>query len=294
MESNQGISISKVNNFETFENNVKKYVSEHKPKLFILTPCYGGMCYINYVQSLMNTLTIFNKYNFPIQVEFCKNDSLVSRARNNLIAKAMHDQDCTHIIFIDSDITWNPISILKLILANKPIVGGAYPIKRYNWEKLTNDDNIYDETVINKWIEKKNNNVSLKETVSDVDMIQSSLLRYNINYNNKYIEIHENLTQVKHLATGFMLMQRQMIEKMMLAYHSTKYTDDVGFLNGTENNYAYALFDCGVEDDHYLSEDWLFCNRWTKIGGSIWLDVTINLTHTGVEDYSGSFLSSIL
>jgi hypothetical protein len=91
-----------------------------------------------------------------------------------------------------------------------------------------------------------------------------------------------------------MLMQRQMIEKMMLAYHSTKYTDDVGFLNGRENNYAYALFDCGVEDDHYLSEDWLFCNRWSKIGGSIWLDVTINLTHTGVQDYNGSFLSSIL
>jgi len=293
MDSSQGINISKLDDFGTFEEKIKQYISLNNPKLFILTPCYGGMCYINFLQCLINTLNVFRQYNFPIQVEFCKNDSLVSRARNNLIAKAMNDPECTHIIFIDNDITWNPISILKLIIANKPLVGGAYPIKRYNWEKIINN-NAYDETVINKWLEKKNNNPSLKDSISDIDMIQSSLLRYNINYNDKYIEIQNNLTQVKHLATGFMLMQRQMIEKMMIAYHSTKYTDDINFLNGTENNYAYALFDCGVEDDHYLSEDWLFCNRWKKIGGSIWLDVSINLTHTGVEDFNGCFISSIL
>jgi hypothetical protein len=293
METGSGINITKSDNNNIFDETVKKYIVENDPKLFILTPCYGGTCYINYLQSLINTLNLFRVYNFPIQVEFCKNDSLVSRARNNLIAKAMHDTKCTHIIFIDNDITWNPVSILKLIIANKPLVGGAYPIKRYNWEKLTSD-NAYDETVINRWIDKKNKNNSLKESMTDIDMIQSSLLRYNINYISKYIQIEDNLTEVKHIATGFMLMQRTMIEKMMIAYHSTKYTDDVNFLTGTENNYAYALFDCGVEDDHYLSEDWLFCNRWRKIEGSIWLDVTINLTHTGTEDYNGSFISSIL
>ena len=294
MDSESGINISKSDNFESFEEKVKTYIVTNDPKLYILTPCYGGMCYISYLQCLINTLNLFRQYNFPIQVEFCKNDSLVSRARNNLIAKAMHDPKCTHMIFIDNDITWNPMSILKLIISNKPLVGGAYPIKRYNWEKLTTDSSSYDDTVINKWVDKKNKNTSLKESMSDIDMIQSSLLRYNINYIDKYIEIQDNLTQVKHLATGFMLMQRTMVEKMMLAYHSTKYKDDVNFLIGDENNYAYALFDCGVENDHYLSEDWLFCNRWTKIGGTIWLDVTINLTHTGTEDFNGCFISSIL
>lgn len=293
METESGINISKSDDFESFDEKVKNYIAKNEPKLHILTPCYGGMCYISYLQCLINTLNLFRQYNFPIQVEFCKNDSLVSRARNNLIAKAMHDPKSTHIIFIDNDITWNPVSILKLIIANKPLVGGAYPIKRYNWDKLTNNGK-YDETVINQWVDKKNDNASLKESMSDIDIIQSSLLRYNINYIDKYIEIEDNLTQVKHIATGFMLMQRQMVEKMMLAYHSTKYTDDVGFLTSTENDYAYALFDCGVEDDHYLSEDWLFCNRWKKIGGSIWLDVSINLTHTGTEEFNGCFISSIL
>ena len=61
-----------------------------------------------------------------------------------------------------------------------------------------------------------------------------------------------------------------------------------------ENKYAYALFDCGVEEGHYFSEDWLFCSRWTKLGGKVYVDVTINLTHTGVQDFKGSFVSTLV
>ena len=97
-----------------------------------------------------------------------------------------------------------------------------------------------------------------------------------------------------HVATGFMLIKRNAIEKMITEYSSTKYTDDVNFLKPEENKYAYALFECGVENDKYLSEDWMFCNRWRKIGGDIFIDITVNLDHTGICDYKGSYASSIL
>jgi hypothetical protein len=129
---------------------------------------------------------------------------------------------------------------------------------------------------------------------TDEQFIQHKLLRYNINYLNNTLSIDHNLAQVRHLATGFMMFKREVIEKMSQSFPSTKYTDDVHFLQPHENKYAYALFDCGVEDDHYFSEDWLFCHRWSKMGGEIWIDVSILLTHTGIEDYSGSYLSSIL
>ena len=81
---------------------------------------------------------------------------------------------------------------------------------------------------------------------------------------------------------------------MSRAFPSAKYTDDVGFLQGEENDYAFALFDCGVEEGHYCSEDWLFCSRWSKMGGDTWIDVTINLNHSGVEDFKGCYLASLL
>ena len=125
-------------------------------------------------------------------------------------------------------------------------------------------------------------------------MVQHNLLKYNINFLNSTLSIQNNLTKVRHIATGFMMIKRNTIEQMMLAYPATKYTDDVGFLHGKENDHAYALFDCGVEDGHYFSEDWLFCSRWTKMGGSIYADVSISLMHTGIEDYKGCFISSVL
>lgn len=125
-------------------------------------------------------------------------------------------------------------------------------------------------------------------------MVQSNMLRYNVNYLEPVLHIENNLAKVRHIATGFMLLTRSCFDKMTMAHLDTKYVDDVSFLQEFENNNAYALFDCGVRDGHYYSEDWLFCDRWSKIGGEIWIDVTINLTHTGPEDYEGSYVSSIV
>lgn len=273
---------------QNFNNKLENYIKTHNPSITILTPCYGGVCHVNYLISLTNTMNLLRKYNIPTQITFCKNDSLVSRARNNLIAKAMSNETTTHILFIDSDITWEPFDVIKLLISDKSLIGGVYPLKKYMWNKLLVEDNI-----IKKWITNKNNS-QLKNVVSDEDVIQHNLLDYNINYLEKILTIEDNLAKVRHIATGFMMIKRNTIEKMILAYPGTKYTDDVGFLQPHENKYAYALFDCAIEEDHYLSEDWLFCHRWRKMGGNVYLDVSINLKHSGVEDFNGSYITSIM
>jgi len=280
-----------INNNNKMDKTISDYVAKNNPHVCILTPCYGSLCYVNFVHCLIKTISLFQKLNIGLTVEFCKNDSLVSRARNNLIAKAMANPVVTHMMFIDADITWDPLDIVKLVISDKSLVGGVYPLKRHMWDKLIpTADN---PNPVQKIIDKKNNS-QLKNMVSDVDAIQHNLLKYNINFLENILNIDNNLTKVRHIATGFMMIKRGTIDKMIKAFPSTKYTDDVGFLHGDENKYAYALFDCGVEEDHYFSEDWLFCHRWTKMGGNVYLDVSINLKHTGIEDYNGSFISSVM
>jgi hypothetical protein len=283
-------TIVKQNN--NFFQELNEYVSKNNPNIAILTPCYGGVCYVNYVHSLMTTIEACKQHGISITIEFCKNDSLVSRARNNLIAKAMNNRSITHFLFIDSDITWSYIDIFKLLMADKYLIGGVYPLKKYNWENLINKTNP-NENIAKKWIDKKNNS-QLKDIITNEDVIQYNMLKYNVNFLESILKIDKNLAKVKHIATGFMLIKRETIENMIKAYPQTKYVDDVGFLQGDENEFAYALFDCGVEEGHYFSEDWLFCHRWTKMGGNVYLDVSINLTHTGTEDFKGSFVASIL
>ena len=269
----------------SFENEVKEYVIKNKPLVVILTPCYGGLCHVNYTICLIETIKIFNYFSIPLQVDFCKNDSLVSRARNNLVAKAMNRREMTHIMFIDNDISWNPNDVIKLMLDDKNLIGGVYPLKKYEWLKCLE---------IDKELLDVKNTSYLKDVVSDIDTIRSKMLKYNVNFLTNTLQVDKNIGKVRHIATGFMMIKRGVIENMSLAYPATKYSDDVGFLREDENNFAFALFDCGVEDGHYLSEDWMFCHRWNKMNEDVYIDVSINLVHTGMEDYSGSFLTSLL
>jgi hypothetical protein len=279
-----------------FQSLMKDYLSKNKPVVYLLTPCFASLCYVNYVHCLMNTIELFRQYNIELVIEFCRNDSLISRARNNLIARAMANPRMTHIMFIDNDISWDPNDILKLLISEKNLVGGIYPLKNYNWKDLiidNKDPSNPNPNIIKKWIDKKNNS-QFKNAITDESTVQYNLLRYNVNYLNNTLSIERNLAKVKHLATGFMMIKRNVIEKMSMAFPSTKYVDDVNFLKPNENDFAYALFDCGVEEGHYFSEDWLFCHRWSKMGGTIWIDVSISLTHTGIEDYRGCYISTIM
>jgi hypothetical protein len=279
-EKKSSQTLSKVD----FNEILKTYLTKNKVKLYILTPCYGGLCHVNYVNKIIETKELLISLGIPVVLQFIRNESLITRGRNNLIAKAMSDKDTSHILFIDSDITWDPIDILKLIVNEKELSGGIYPIKKYHWDRLSSAN-------LEGIMAKKN--LPYNQGLTNEQLIYHNLLHYNFNYLQNANKIENNCMEVYTLATGFMMIQRKCIEKMIEKYPQYKYTDDCGFLHGDENKYAYALFDCAIVNDHYFSEDWLFCHRWKEIGGKIWADITINLWHTGQEDYCGRLISTL-
>lgn len=264
---------------------IKKYMETNKLHISILTPCYGGQCFASYTTSLVKTILIFKELGINVSVTFMGNESLISRGRNNLIGKTMLDDTVTHFMFIDSDITWKAEDILKLIISDKSLVGGVYPKKNYDWKKLK------EPGVINSWIDKKN---TINSNISDDLVIKSNLLSFNINHISKELRIENNIMKIKHLATGFMLIKRHVIEEMIQKFSDTHYIDTTGFISPNDSKYTYALFDCAVIDGHYYSEDWLFCHRWTNMGGEIYADVSIDLTHTGTENYEGNLMLNLL
>jgi hypothetical protein len=254
--------------------------------VFIATPCYGGMCHINYVVCLLNTQQLLAQLGVQCSVEFMKNESLITRARNNMVAKFMSKPDTTHLLFIDSDITWSPVDVVKLLSHDKDVIGGIYPKKRYAWERLT-PENIKDYVSRKKLFYNKDK--------TDEDLIRENLVNYNLNYDKNTMKIENNLLEVYTIATGFFMVKRESLATMMEKFPDTKYTDDVGYITTEEENkYAYALFDCIIVDTHYMSEDWTYCHRWRQIGGRIWIDISINLSHSGTEDFRGRLLSSLV
>ena len=198
----------------------------------------------------------------------------------------MSDLSVTHLMFIDTDITWEPNEILKLLFADKYVCGGIYPLKKYNWEFLANPN------FANEILERRKNN-KLQTNDQPNDYLQSLMVKYNVNLiPNTQIQPN-GLLEAKHIPNGFMMFKRETIEKMIEAYPHSKYRDDVGYLNENEQEFAYALFDTCIIDTHFYSEDWAFCHKWKEMGGNCYAHIGIKLTHTGQEHFKGCFLNYI-
>lgn len=89
------------------------------------TPCYDGRLDVWYVNSLVNTVKLAKDRGIdliPIWVSF---DSLIQRARNDTIFAAI-EGDFDDIIWIDSDIEWDPEWIFTLLNYTEDVVGGTY------------------------------------------------------------------------------------------------------------------------------------------------------------------------
>ena len=63
-----------------------------------------------------------------IAVEFKTGDSLVARARNSLTSDFLKTE-CTHLLFIDSDLVFSAEQIGRLLAHGKEVIGGFYPKK---------------------------------------------------------------------------------------------------------------------------------------------------------------------
>jgi hypothetical protein len=97
-----------------------------------------------------------------------------------------------------------------------------------------------------------------------------------------------NLVEVMNLGTGFMLIKREVLEKMIAAHPDLHYQDNIG-LDPKYAPFKYALFDTEIDPvtKEYLSEDYLFCKRWRAMGGNVWADLSISLNHVGYFTFRG-------
>lgn len=245
-------------------------------------PQYGGISQTNFFVCLINTMNLLAQHGIESNPLFILGESLITRARNNIVAKFLNDPNATHLMFIDGDIAWNPMDVIKLIKHNKDLVGGIYPMKTYKWEKLDELENI---------IERHKSD--LHKDIPLADFIRQNLMKYNLNFKYANFKVENNLVEVKHIATGFMMIKRETIEKMILQHPEWKFWDDMGCLNKDEDRFAYTLFQCETIEGHYYSEDWLFCHRWTGMGGQVFADISINLSHSGLHAFQGRFLSTL-
>lgn len=233
-------------------------------KLYISTPCYDAMVTMQYTMSLLRLVQFCNQHNIDYMIDFLGNESLITRARNKSLNKFMNT-DCSHLLFIDSDIEFQPEAVMDLLLFDKDVSCCVYPKKGFNW---------------NKFMYSIQNEQNSKEHPSSRGLDYA----YNIMYNDKN-ELIKNgdFIRVNQSSTGFMMIKREIVEKLNKKHTELEIISDELSNNDTK---MYGLFCCMIKDKQYLSEDYSFCQRVNDIGGQVWINVKHNLNHIGKYSFN--------
>jgi hypothetical protein len=238
-------------------------------------PCYDRSITEPFFMSFVKTVMYMRDINMKFAVSTIT-DSLINRARNNLVAKFMANPQFTHLIFLDVDLAYRPEDILKLLWHDKDVITGSYPIKEILWEKVA------------------------KLVKNDVDIkdIPKNSTRFVVNpvrAGDNTIETDNGAISVHDAGTGFMCIKRSVFERMIEEYPDLKFSDDTGSMNDEEKNWTYAFFNSFVDDDkRFVSEDYGFCRYWQKMGGKIWVDPAIEIDHLGRYMYQGRMMDFLM
>ena len=232
-------------------------------KIFLSTPCYGGLCLQAYAESMLDFQRLCAMKGIQLFLDTTENESLITRGRNISIARFLYKSDADFFIFIDADIRFHPQGLLRLIESGHDVSVACYPKKVIMWDQAEHAVKNGDERSLQK--------------------LSSSLV---LNFKHEKSQVVNGFTEVLDGPTGFMCIKRNVIEKMYEHYKHLMCVND--HQNKDLDEYC-AIFDCMIDPDtrRYLSEDYAFCRRWQQMGGKIYADVTAILGHVGNLRFSG-------
>ena len=254
----------------------KEQLQEYK--LFVATPMYGGMNHGLYAKACLDLQALCMQYGIQVKFSFLFNESLITRARNYLVDEFVNRSDCTHLLFLDSDIHFDPRDVIALLALDKDVIGGPYPKKAIKWR------------AVKKAIEK-NPNIEPEQLANVTGDYVFNPVKGTAQFN-----ITEPL-EVLEIGTGFMLVKRDVFTQMEAAYPMIRYRPDhVGQAHFDGSRYIHAYFDTVIDtkesitgggSDRYLSEDYMFCQMYRKIGGKIFLCPWMKTDHIGTYHFRG-------
>jgi hypothetical protein len=157
--------------------------------IFIALPAYDFKVSLKLAISLARFTQVAGKHGISVHMGSICGCSVVSRARN-LLVKDMIDSDATDLLFIDSDINFEPDDIFRLMAwgadPKKGIVAGV--------PRTRSENKVY---------------------IADLDYDENGELTMN----------GMGLVRGKRVATAFMLIRREVFEQMMAAHPEWVYKD---------------------------------------------------------------------
>ena len=230
--------------------DTERLLSVQGRKLMIAIPAYDGKLNIKTAFALANLIPLASRHGVQIMLTHMSGCSIITKARNALVDNFM-TSDATDLLFVDADVIINPEAVMRLLAlsTNKDITAGIYPRRGAD---------------------------------------RKFFLDFFLDSNDKLVFDVNGLMKIKSIGTGFMMIQRHVLETMIERHPEWRY------YNNVDDTHHVAVFDFAIENGEYIGEDYLFCRRAEREGFSVYLDPTISLPHIGTQEFERNFMEDAL
>jgi len=187
----------------------------------------------------------FFRYRIRFRVFTIGNESLITRARNTILSTFYQTPAYTHLLFLDGDVQITGEGLQSLLEHEKPVIGAPVALKGF--DASGNKRPNYDGVLTRDG----------------------------------------NLLTVEHLGTAVFMLERSAVEALVddAAADGRVYEYAVESKEGTEPRVNYDVFQVGVVDRTYLSEDFWVCHRLRRLGFDIHVDLSVGSVHYGTQRF---------
>lgn len=212
-----------------------------KHNVLIGTPAFNGMLHTDYLHSILG----FANNDIEHSVMTIGNESLITRARNTILATFWESKDFTHLLFLDADVFLDHQGLINMLNHNKDVIGAPVFLKGKDSEgkQTLNTD-------------AKPDVLPVVQTVTRVGTAALLLSRNAVNALVAHAIKQERVYQINEM------LRRE----GMATTH-------------------YDIFRVGISNGEYLSEDFWVCRELTDLGYNIHVDTSVYTRHNGMVSF---------
>ena len=239
--------------------------------ILIATPTAGGVVKAQYAETLFKATLALRDDGWA--VDFIRVDGCyVSIARNHFANVLLRHRSFTHLVMIDSDMSFDGHIILRLLRCGKPFVAAAYAKRRMDMAAFAQA--------------ARNPELALADLAA---LASEYNIQPEIETGTRHIKVIDGMCRVYGVGLGCAAIHRDAFESLIAA--GLVGVQPVHPIEGIRLEGPFYDFfgEITTEDGTRLGEDYSFCKRWLSIpDNEIWAVVDEVIGHVGDVVYSAA------
>jgi len=191
--------------------------------------------------SYVSTLLEFTQARIRFSLSAIGNESLITRGRNTIAAGFLEHPEFTHLLFLDGDVSLSAEGALRMLAHGKDVIGAPVALKGRNADGSRT---------------------------------------FNV---GRMLGEEGTLLIAEHVGTAVLLLSRRAVEALAADAKDQGHVYERGSSvpEHIESSVLHDIFRVGVQDGHYLSEDYWICRSLRRLGFKVYVDPTVVTAHVG-------------